>query len=154
MNIATALKSEISRVARKELRGETQGLKRSSAQHRSDIASLKRRVLELERMVKRLGKLAGKSVSAAKGDAPNESGKVRFSAKGLAAQRTRLGLSAADMGALLGVSGQSVYHWEQGKSRPRASQMPAIAAVRKMGRREAAMKLAQAALPPRPSLRT
>lgn len=145
MDIATALKSEISRVARKELRGETQGLKRSSTQHRSDIAALKKRVLELERMVKRLGKLAGKPTGTRKGEATSDSGQVRFSAKGLAAQRKRLGLSAADMGAVLGVSGQSVYHWEQGKARPRASQMPAIAAMRKMGRREVAQKLAQVA---------
>ena len=34
---------------------------------------------------------------------------VRRSAKGLAKQRERLGLSAAEMGVLLGVSGQSVY---------------------------------------------
>ena len=66
MNIATALKSEMSRVARKELRGETQSLKTSSTQQRSDIASLKRRVLELERMVKHLAKLAGKSVPTVK----------------------------------------------------------------------------------------
>lgn len=67
---------------------------------------------------------------------------IRISAKGLASQRKRLGLSAAEMGVLLGVSGQSVYKWEQGTTRPRAGQMPAIAALRKMGRKEATFKLA------------
>jgi DNA-binding transcriptional regulator YiaG len=47
------------------------------------------------------------------------------------------------MGVLLGVSGQSVYKWEQGKAKPRASQLKAIAAVRKMGKREVAERLAQ-----------
>jgi len=67
---------------------------------------------------------------------------LRFSAKGLAAQRKRLGLSAAAVAALLGVSGQSIYKWEEGKTRPRASQLPAIAALRKMGKREANARLA------------
>ena len=67
---------------------------------------------------------------------------ARFSGKGLAAQRKRLGLSAAEMGVLLGCAGQSVYKWEQGTTRPRASQMPAIAALRKLGKKEAAAKLA------------
>ncbi|MGZ5196264.1 MAG: hypothetical protein ACXWB8_12570 [Ramlibacter sp.] len=43
---------------------------------------------------------------------------------------------------MLGVSGQSIYKWEEGKTRPRASQLPAIAALRKMGKREANARLA------------
>jgi hypothetical protein len=35
-----------------------------------------------------------------------------------------------------------VYHWETGKSRPRAAQLAAIAAVRKLGKREVAARLA------------
>jgi len=61
---------------------------------------------------------------------------------GFAALRKKLGLSATDMGKLIGVSGQSVYHWETGKTKPRASQLQAIAAVRKMGKRAIAAKLA------------
>ena len=60
---------------------------------------------------------------------------------GFAALRKKLGLSATDMGKLIGVSGQSVYHWETGKTKPRASQLQAIAAVRKMGKRAVAAKL-------------
>jgi DNA-binding transcriptional regulator YiaG len=61
--------------------------------------------------------------------------KFRFSAKRLAAQRQKLGLSAGDMGALIGVSAQTIYNWEAEKSRPRQSQLASIAAVRKMGKR-------------------
>ena len=46
------------------------------------------------------------------------------------------------MGTLLGVSGQSVYKWEQGKAKPRASQMQAIAAVRKLGKKQVTELLA------------
>lgn len=64
---------------------------------------------------------------------------------GFAALRKKLGISAAEMGKLLGVSAQSVYHWETGKTKPRASQLAAISAVHKMGKREIAAKLGESA---------
>ncbi len=142
-NIATVLKEEIARVARKESRGDTQKLKKSSAQYRSDIAALKRRVLALEQMVARLGKASKKATPAAASDEP--SSRLRFSAKGLASQRKRLGLSAAEAAAIIGVSGQSIYKWEDGKARPRASQLPGIAALRGLSKKQAAAKLAELA---------
>jgi len=51
--------------------------------------------------------------------------------------RKKLALSAVQMGQLIGVSAQSIYHWEAGKSRPRASQLPAISAARKLTKQEA-----------------
>jgi DNA-binding transcriptional regulator YiaG len=45
------------------------------------------------------------------------------------------------MGILLGVSGQTVYHWEAGKTRPRPKQLLAIAVLRNVGRREAKARL-------------
>ncbi len=139
-NIASILKSEISRVARKEVRGETQALKKANAQYRSDIAELKRRLLALERQVKRVGKVAAKAAPA---EQEEETGpNIRFSAKGFAAQRQRLGLSAAALAQILGVSALSVYKWEGGKARPRAKQLAAIAGLRGMGKKEAAARLA------------
>lgn len=138
-NIATVLKEEISRVARKEVRGEILQLKKASTQYRSEIAALKRRAQALEQQIKRLGKTAAKKTRAAPEE---ESGPaLRFSAKGLAKQRQRLGLSAANTAALMGVSALSVYKWESGKTRPRASQLPAIASLRKLSKKEAAARL-------------
>jgi len=53
---ANQLKSEISRLAKKEVRAETQALKKASAQYRSEIAALKRRVAGLEAQIKKQGK--------------------------------------------------------------------------------------------------
>jgi DNA-binding transcriptional regulator YiaG len=145
-NIAVVLKGEIARIARKEVRAETEEFKKITAQYRSHIAALRRRVDELERQVKRAGKGAGRAAPAADDDPDNEqTGQAsrRFSATRLAAQRRKLGLSAADFAALLGVSGQSVYKWEHGEARPRARQLEAIAALRGIGKREAAERLAQ-----------
>ena len=141
-NIGTVLKAEISRVARKETRGETQSLKKSVSQYRSQIAELKRRMRELEQSVKQLGKAAGKASARAPAEEPAGS-HLRFSAKGLAAQRKRLGLSAASVARILGVSALSIYKWESGKVRPRAKQIEAIAALRGMGKREAAQRLGE-----------
>lgn len=144
-NIASVLKEEVTRLARKELRAETEGLKKASAQYRSDIAALKRRITDLEKQLARLEKLNGAVTAAKVAAAP--AGPVRFSPKGLSAQRTRLGISAAEMGALLGVSGQTIYNWEAGTTRPRDGQIAAIAALRKMGKREAGAKLSASQAP-------
>lgn len=142
-NIASVLKDEIARVARKEMRAETQHLKKASAQYRSTIAALKRRLATLEKQVARLGRTGRRTAVAAP---PEDAAiKLRFSAKGLIAQRRRLGLSAPQAAALLGVSAQSIYKWEEGKTRPRASQLPAIAALRSMGKKQAAQRLGEIA---------
>ncbi len=140
-NIGSVLKSEISRVSRKELRSETAALRKSVSQYRSQIADLKRRLQALEQQVRRLGR-GGRSAKAADDEVDVESGsQLRFSAKGLAAQRKRLGLSAASVARLLGVSALSVYKWESGKTRPRAKQIEAIATLRGLGKREVARRL-------------
>src|SRR6476660_2908331 len=94
-NVASVLKEEIARVARKEIRRETFLLKKSSTTHRSEIAALKRRVLELEHQLRRAGRTAASSPPAAANEDSASSPGARFSAKSMAAQRKRLGLSAA-----------------------------------------------------------
>jgi len=135
-NFAAVLKEEIARVARKEIRHATSSLKKSSTTHRSEIAALKRRVLELERQLRRVRR-GGQSSPPAAANEDSVSPGTRFSAKSMASQRRRLGLSAADCGLLIGASAQSVYNWEEGKARPRAQHLPAIFALRNLGRRQA-----------------
>jgi len=135
-NVASALKDEISRISRKEIRRETASLKKSSASYRSEIAALKRRVRDLERQLRRASRVAEPAAPAA----ANEHGVLpgtRFSARSMASQRKRLGLSAAECGVLIGASAQSIYNWEEGKARPRVQHLPAIYALRTLGRRQA-----------------
>ena len=140
-NIASILKDEISRVARKEVRAETQSLKKAVGTYRTEIAALKRRSQALEQELRRLSKESAKAAPPLAADEETLQ-TLRFSAKGLASQRQRLGLSAEDCGLLLGASGQSVYNWEAGKARPRANHLPAIAALRSLGKKQAAAHLA------------
>src|SRR5690349_19080525 len=111
-NLGTVLKAEISRLARKEVRAEVETLRKASGTYRREIAELKRQVAQLERRLKQAAKARPAAASAQEGE--DTATRMRFSAKGLQSLRAKLGLSAADFGALAGVSGQSIYHWEQG----------------------------------------
>ena len=138
---ANQLKFEIARIAKKSGKAETAELKKSSSKYRSEIAELKRRIASLESAISRIGKQAGKA-SKVSTSTPGDKEKLRFRQDGFITLRKKLGLSANEMGQLLGVSGQSIYKWEQGKAKPRASQLPAIAAARKMGKKDVAKVLA------------
>lgn len=140
-NITAVLKEEIVRLARKEIRKQTTVLRRASAQYRKDIAAMKRRVSDLQRKVIPLEKQVLKNVPTQAAEADAE--RVRFTAKGLRSQRKRLGLSAANYGKLIGVTGQTIYSWEQETSRPRRPQVARIASLRHMGQREARSRLEQ-----------
>ena len=142
-NFASALKDEIVRLARKEIRAETESLKKASAQSRSEISALKKQVVTLEKTVAKLNKAAAVG-KAAKADHAKGT-RVRFTVKGLVTLRKRLGLTAEDLGLLLGVSAQTIYNWEASKSKPRQQQVAAFAALRGIGKRQAKARLKELA---------
>jgi DNA-binding transcriptional regulator YiaG len=137
-SFAHQLKSEISRLAKKEIRSEISQLKKASANYRSEIASLKRKISTLETSIKRLSKNNGPQKEESKEDL---SGSLRFRADGFTTLRKKYEMSAGQMGQLIGVSAQSIYAWETGKTRPRTSQLLAIASIRKLSKKQAWEKL-------------
>jgi DNA-binding transcriptional regulator YiaG len=140
-DIATALKEEIRRLARKEIRAQTASTRRAATLHRREIALLKRMIQQQDKKIQSLqtsGRKAATTV-AASDELPEG---VRFSARSVRAQRKRLKLSAEQFAKLLGVSMQTVYSWEQGRARPRASQLALLVNARSLGRREAQQRLA------------
>ncbi|MEO9163512.1 MAG: helix-turn-helix transcriptional regulator [Casimicrobiaceae bacterium] len=141
-NIASALKEEITRLARREARGQLEPLKKASNQYRRGIAELKRQVARLGQHVSRASNASMNGTHRQTTDA--SPAKVRFVPKGLRSQRERLGLSAAEYGKLVGVTQQSIYNWESGKTRPRAEQIPVLVSLRALGVREARTRLDQA----------
>jgi DNA-binding transcriptional regulator YiaG len=144
-NFAIALKEEIARLARKEIKSQVGKTQKAVAQYRREIAALKR---ELKAQAKRIASLASSKRSVSANGSSNGSAAehleddMRFSARSVKAQRSRLGLSAKDYGTLIGVTGLTIYNWEQGKSRPRRSQFAQLVSVRGIGKREANAKLA------------
>ena len=138
-NLGSILKDEIRRLARREIRSQVAATKRAAAQRRRDIAELKRLVKSLANRLAFLESQEKKRVSKPITEAP--SGQVRFSSRWLKAQRERLGLSAADYGRLVGVSGLTIYNWEGGKAKPRQEKIAVLAAMRGLGKREALKRL-------------
>ena len=142
-NLTSLLKFEISRISRREIKFETDALKKANARYRSDIASLKRQVVALEQQVKRLEKVSVRTSPSPK-ESPSVDGRtVRFSAAGLKKMRERFDLSAPTLASILGVSAQSIYNWEQGTSRPGKDMVTNLASLRRMGKREVQQRLAQ-----------
>lgn len=139
-DVMDALRNQITRLARREAREQTASLKNASSAYRRDIADLKRAVGDLE---KRLAFLERQERQRARRPpSPKLAEGARFSAGGLKSHRAKLGLSAADYGLLAGVSAQTIYSYEAGKSRPRASQLAKLVALRGLGKREAGRRLA------------
>jgi len=138
-SIAAVLKQEITRLARKEVKMQTEAIRKASAQYRRDIAQLKRRVAGLSKQIAHFEQQERKRARTT-APASNAKGR-RFSARGLKTHREKLGLSAADYSTLVGVTAQTIYSWEQGKSRPRDEQLAVLVAVRELGMREALKRL-------------
>lgn len=143
-NIAAVFKEEIVRLARKEIRRQTDVLRKASAQYRKDVAEMKRRVSDLQRRVSPLEKQVSKDVPPRVAEV--DARRVRFTAQGLRSQRQRLGLSAGDCGKLIGVTDQTIYNWEHETARPRKEQLARIASLRHMGKRDAYARLEQLAI--------
>ncbi len=139
-NLTDALRTEITRLAKKEAKAQVASLRSASVAYRREIADLKRTVKRLER---RLRYVEGQERKRAeKPPSPTLAEGVRFSAQGLKSRRHKLGLSAADYGLLAGLSAQTIYSYESGKSKPRPAQLAKLVAVRDLGKREAERRLA------------
>ena len=145
-NFTSVLKSEIARVARREVRAEIESLKKASTQYRSAIAQLRREVAALHKALRQASRPAARAARAgAPESADGDARALRFSATRLAAHRAKLGLSAALYGQLVGMSGATIYLWEQGRARPKPEQLQRLAAVRSLSRSAALAQLGKEA---------
>ena len=138
-NIASLLKAEITRIARKEVRAEIESLKKTNSQHRSLIAQLRREITALQKQLRQVNH----ERAVAANEAKVLDRKYRFSATRLAAHRAKFGLSAADYGKLVGVNGNTVYLWEHGKSRPKPEQVQQLGMLKSLSRKATLARLGQ-----------
>jgi DNA-binding transcriptional regulator YiaG len=143
--LAIALKEEIRRLARKEIKAQTGRTSKAVAQYRREIAQLKRQQRDQEKKLAALAAQTRKGDSAPAAAEIDLDGGTRFSSRSVRAQRRRTGLSAADYAQLVGVSPLTIYNWEHNKSRPRQGQFKSLVALRGLGKREALAKLEELA---------
>lgn len=138
-NLAQALKQEISRIARKEVREDIAALRKASTVYRSEIASLKRSVKELSSQIRLAQRSAARvlPVHAVEPATKRPGRKREFSAERLKTKRLSLGLTQMQMAQLLGISPLSQWKWESGQVTPRASMLQPYFEVMRLSKREA-----------------
>ena len=146
-SFVSSLRTEIERIARKQVKEELQSVRKATVGHRAHIAALKRQLKALASELHAVRKQAASQKPAAPADVSQaRTGKRRgaaFSAERFAALRAKLGVSQAQMAQLLGASALSVHKWEKGATQPRAAQREKIFEAMQLGKREAARRLAE-----------
>jgi DNA-binding transcriptional regulator YiaG len=134
--VEEAVRSEIMRLVRKELRSVVLPLGKEVRQLKRGMGRLTKSVARLERVV-----AAQVREAEARRDrlevSEEEVRAARLSARLIRALRTRLGISQGQLAVLVGVSTSAVTKWEQGMISPRGQNRATLVALRKLGRRDA-----------------
>ena len=132
-----SLKEEMVRIARKEIRAETEALRKACTRHRSEIAELKRQLAQVKKTPRKAATVRPvvEELAAAQATA-------RFRRDGIRSHIARLGITFNGMSALLDVSAVTLRKLELGELKPTSAQMARFAELRAYGRREAARQLA------------
>ena len=144
-NIAKVLREEIQRLAKKQVKADVRAIKRESVRLKKSVADLRRQVAALNHTSSELLKKITPVVTTQEiEDATEHAAKLRPTAASLKKLRARLGLTQAQFGQLLGVSGQAVVQWgsREGRVRMRQTTLAALARIQNIGKREALRRLA------------
>jgi len=129
------IKSEIVRLAKREIRKIARPLSRDVRSMRSTVSQLRKTVLALQRLTARQESESRKEKVLLEA-APEEVKKSRFSPRLIHTLRKRLGITQKEMATLTGVTIGAIYQWEQGIFEPRGQKKGMLVALRKLGRRE------------------
>ena len=137
-NIMSALKSEISRLARKEAKQVVAPVQKATANYRGLIATLRKQIDALQKEVALLRRAAPKPDKALAAQEP--AGRFWITGKGVKALRKRMGLTQALFGKLVGVSVPTIVNWEKNKGKVNLRKAAAgkLQAIRGMGMKQAA----------------
>ncbi len=131
----TMIKSEVVRLAKREVRKISVPLGRDVWALKSAVSQLRKAVLKLQRIAatqqKELEK--GKMPLEAK---PEEVKMSRFSPRLIRSLRGHLGLTQKELAILTGVTVGAAHLWESGKFKPSTKKKAIMVALRRLGRRE------------------
>lgn len=134
-NVASVLKEEIARIARKESKAFYNALPGALASLKKTVSAQKKKIAQLEAKVGKLEKALG-AKDGLKVPKQEELEGSRLGAKNIAKLRAKLDLTRAEMAKLIGASTNSIFLWENGKATPRAAAKAKIIALRGLGKRE------------------
>ena len=129
------IKSEIVRLAKREVRSTLVPLGRDVRLLKSTVSQARRAVLLLERLAAQQQKELEKRKVPLEAT-PEEVKKSRFSPRLVRSLRKHLGISQKELAILCGVTVGAVHMWESGKFRPKDEKKALIVGLRKLNRRD------------------
>jgi DNA-binding transcriptional regulator YiaG len=139
--IESMIKSEIQRLARREIRSTFRPLKREVRAMRLKLSGLMKGFSNLNRITKEQVQKASEEFKLEA--SPDQIKIARFSPARIRALRLKKGLSQKELGKLIGVSLGTVVLWEKGKITPKPERKGALIALRKLKKREVRRVLAE-----------
>ncbi len=131
----TIIKSEIVRLAKREVRKIAGPVSRDVRSLKSAVSQLRKSVLTLQRIAASQEKELEKTRKPLEA-APEEVKVARFSPRLIRSLRRHLRITQKDLAVLTGVTIGAVHQWEGGQFKPSMKKKAAIVALRKLGRRE------------------
>ena len=129
------IKSEIMRLAKREIRKIAVPLGSDVRSLKSAVSQLRKAVLTLQRITASQQKVLeqGKKPLEA---APEEVKVSRFSPRLIRSLRGHLGITQKELAILTGVTVGAIHQWESGQFKPSLKKKAVMVALRKLGRRE------------------
>ena len=140
--LESTIKSEIQRLAKREIQSTFLPLREDVRSMRLKLSSLSKGFSVLDRFTKEQLKQVEKK--GVKLEASLEEAKAsRLSPDRIRSLRKKLGVSQRKFAILIGVSNNAVSLWEKGESKPGAEKKAALVALRKLRKREVGKVLAE-----------
>src|SRR4030042_6735431 len=133
--LEATIKSEIVRLAKREMRNPFVPLRRDVRLLKSTVSQLRKTVLALERFAAYQQKELKKRKIPLEAT-PEEVKKSRFSPRLIQSLRKHLGITQKELEILAGVTVGAAHLWESGIFVPRAQKKGVLVALRKLNRRE------------------
>ena len=139
--IGSIIKSEIQRLAKREVRSTFRPLRKEVWGMKLKLSNLIKNLTVLDRLAKEASK--GKSTESKLEASPEEVKSSRLTPERIAGLRKKLGISQRELGLLVGASLGAVAMWEKGKFKPKGEKKAALVALRKLRKREVRKMLAE-----------
>ncbi len=129
------IKSEIVRLAKREVRKIAVPLKREFRLMRGTLSQLRKAVLSLQRITSAQQKEIEKRRVPLEAE-PEEVKAARFSPRLIRSLRRRLRITQKELALLTGVTVGAVHQWESGQFKPAPQKRAIMVGLRRLGRRE------------------
>lgn len=142
-SFANTFRSEVARLARKEVRAGLAPALKDLARAKKTIVQQKREIADLQRSMKRLTGLLkqGEASSPERAESVGAGMGEKWRKDSVRSTRRKLQITQTEMAALLGVSIGSVNGWETGRTEPRQGRKQDVLALRGLTSAEARERL-------------